>query len=285
MERIGGGGHGPPRWAADSRRLARSLPSWASSEFEEEITMSLPPLPPPIIEGTKALDWLEILRRIRYGLPGYATIAEAAETLGMPLTTVQAQIETAAGLGGQAAEYAREIITMTRARAAKGAGLRGLRAVLGLSTGALIALGIGVGVLLIGGYIYVNHGNTPINPGVRMSQPQASAVTAPGSSGVGPYYIYALNLSGGNIYIGSNADIQRPSCEFVDGGPPPCDGAPNVQVLETLGGPYDTYEQAVSAYCGMVTNTFPAWGGTKGYINGAIYWLDNVPSCAGVGPA
>ncbi len=52
-----------------------------------------------------------------------------------------------------------------------------------------------------------------------------------------------------------------------------------MQVLARPGGPYDTKDQAVAAYCSMVRGIHPALGGTKGYINGQDYWLDNAPKC------
>ncbi len=93
------------------------------------------------------------------------------------------------------------------------------------------------------------------------------------------YYIYVIAIEpGGSIVVGTQADVQKPGCDFTDGGL--CSGNdPNVQVLSTLGGPYNTQDQAVAAYCSMVTDVHSAFGGTKGYINGQDYWLDNAPSC------
>lgn len=98
--------------------------------------------------------------------------------------------------------------------------------------------------------------------------------------GAGPYYIFVIAVEpGGSIVVGTQADVQKPSCDFTDGGT--CSGNDaNVQVLATLGGPYDTMAQAVAAYCSMVTGVHSAFGGNKGYINGQDYWLDNAPSCS-----
>lgn len=166
-----------------------------------------------------------------------------------------------------------------------------------LSWPAVIATILIIGAISGGVYMYHNWGKPsqePIAAGPAMNRSadqiatqSALNATANASSssgqatvttGTGPYYIYSLNLSGPNIYIGTQANIQVPACNFTDGGT--CSpGDPNVTVLATLGGPYDTNDQAVTAYCGMVTNIHGAFGGTKGDIQGQSYWLDNAPAC------
>lgn len=165
--------------------------------------------------------------------------------------------------------------------------LQGIGRMIGFGTGTTAATiaGAVVFTVVLGGitwgaanYLGSRAGDQPIQAGPRMSQHASNPVQAPARTGAGPYFIYSLNLSGPNIYVGSKSDIQTPSCNFTDGGL--ChDGDPNVQVLATIGGPYDTYDQAVAAYCQMVTNIHSAFGGTKGYINGVDYWLDNAPAC------
>jgi hypothetical protein len=115
-------------------------------------------------------------------------------------------------------------------------------------------------------------------PGDCTAPPTDTPVQQPASDS---YYIFVIAVEpGGSIVVGTQADVQKPSCDFTDGGT--CSGNdPNVQVLATLGGPYPTQDQAVAAYCQMLTETHPAFGGTKGTVNGMLYWLDNAPACPG----
>lgn len=109
--------------------------------------------------------------------------------------------------------------------------------------------------------------------------PPTDTPTTTSGTGTGPYYIFSIKASGPNIVVGTQADVAKPSCNFTDGGV--ChDGDANVQVYETLGGPYDSLDQATQAYCQMVTNVRPYFGGYKGTINGKDYWLDNAPACS-----
>ncbi|GHO49880.1 hypothetical protein [Ktedonospora formicarum] len=127
-------------------------------------------------------------------------------------------------------------------------------------------------------------GGHSVQLGEQKNKSHYARVDVPGCQSAGPYFIYVLNIeSGGSIYICGKEGAQKPSCNFVDGGPPPCAGQPNVGVLGTLDKSegYDTYDQAVAAYCRMRTETHPAYGGTKGTVNGQLYWLDNAPKCPG----
>jgi hypothetical protein len=109
--------------------------------------------------------------------------------------------------------------------------------------------------------------------------PPTDTPTTTSGTGTDPYYIFSINASGPNIVVGTQSDVAKPSCNFTDGGV--ChDGNANVQVYETLGGPYDTLDQATQAYCQMVTNVRSYFGGYKGTINGKDYWLDNAPACS-----
>jgi hypothetical protein len=225
-------------------------------------------------------------------------------------SVVQLESELAAAQGALATESPALVATVqaqltaaTTVSASAGRSIFGrlgawiLRKVAGDSAAALAtssALTTAVGVIAVtavlgvvtygvANYLGSRASDVPIQPGPRMSQPAATAVQAPPSSGSGPYYIYSLNLSGPNVYIGTQADTQQPSCHFQDGGTCGTNDA-NVTVLSTIGGPYDTKDLAINAYCGMVTGVHDAFGGTKGYINGVDYWLDNAPSCPAATP-
>lgn len=143
------------------------------------------------------------------------------------------------------------------------------------------ALTVVLGLLAwdLSSYLGSRSGDQPIQLGSRASSPASTPVSPPSAHGAGPYYIYVLDIEpGGSIYIGGSTDVQRPSCQFTDGGT--CGtNDPNVRVLKTIGGPYESYDQAVAAYCGMLTETHSAFGGTKGTVGGNLYWLDNAPAC------
>lgn len=108
----------------------------------------------------------------------------------------------------------------------------------------------------------------------------ASSLDACVAPATGAYNVYVVAVgSGGSVFIGQEADVTKPSCQFTDGGL--ChENDPNVPILNTLGGPYGTYDEAKAAYCKMLSETHEAFGGIKGTVNGHLYWLDNVSDAA-----
>jgi hypothetical protein len=162
------------------------------------------------------------------------------------------------------------------------AGGAGLAAFTSLAWGSIILWALIGGGIVVGaiGYHYYSTVGKTVQLGSRFASPVSTAVQAPGAQGAGPYYIYVLHIEpGGSIYVGGKTDVQRPSCQFTDGGL--CHGGdPNVQVDATIGGSYETYDQAVAAYCQEIQKVYTdPFGGVHGTINGKEYWLDNAPSC------
>jgi hypothetical protein len=98
----------------------------------------------------------------------------------------------------------------------------------------------------------------------------------------GPYYVYILTNvdSPGQIWVGTDSDLQgKNTCRFVGGGNCAADGSGTpVQYSRQLG-PYLTLGAATQAFCGAATSPHQAFGGTKAYIFGNSYFIDNVPAC------
>lgn len=223
-------------------------------------------------EGGKLVNHLEQLKK---------RLAAAKRTLDnlQKLPKAVKAVET----GQKAITVARTGGALTRAFTAIGRAIG-----FGSGTAATVA-GLALTTVVLAGITYgaANYlgslaGDKAIQPVPLTSQRSLHASIpreAPGCQSAGPYYIYVLDIeSGGSIYVCGQAGVQKPSCQFIDGGN--CgSNDPNVRVLGTIGGAHETYDQAVAAYCSMVTDIHSAYGGTKGYINGQDYWLDNAPGC------
>lgn len=103
------------------------------------------------------------------------------------------------------------------------------------------------------------------------------------------YYVFILsNVSShpGSIFVGTMDQVQgKFTCGFTDGGLCSDQGGKDTPVqYEAKLGPFSTQEEATAAYCQALTNVYTMpLGGVKGTIFGDVYWLDNTPSCAGIG--
>ncbi|GHO49882.1 hypothetical protein [Ktedonospora formicarum] len=112
--------------------------------------------------------------------------------------------------------------------------------------------------------------------------------TVPPTSPSG-YYVFALtnvSSSPGSIFVGTMDEVRRRrfTCNFTDGGLCSKQGGKDIPVqYEVKLGPFSTLKDAIAAYCQVLTNSHPAFGGLKGTIFGGNYWLDNAPSCSGIG--
>jgi hypothetical protein len=256
--------------------MALNFPFWGSLSEKAQITLRI---------AQRMKDTGETFGRASWHLTGKAWDAAKFQN---GLTSVTSNMSE---LGVSSVEVDALVAEATAAAEATavGGGLMGLLTTigewLGLSGGTAAVAGGLVVTAVLGGVTYgvSNYlgsisGDKPILAGTRMSKPKAAGVEAT-SQGAGPYYIYVLDIEpGGSVYVGGKTDVQTPSCHFTDGGT--ChDGDQNVKVLATLGGTYDGYGEAVAAYCKLRTETHSAYGGTKGTVDGKLYWLDNAPSC------
>jgi len=70
----------------------------------------------------------------------------------------------------------------------------------------------------------------------------------------GRFGIFALNVSGGSLYVGTEESLKdRRTCEFKLGGPAPCPQAPPVS-YQPLAGPFETVQETRAALCRGITN-------------------------------
>ena len=71
----------------------------------------------------------------------------------------------------------------------------------------------------------------------------------------GRFGIFALNISGGSLYLGTEESLKdRRACEFKLGGSAPCPQAPPI-TYQSLAGPFETAQDARVALCRGITNT------------------------------
>jgi hypothetical protein len=115
----------------------------------------------------------------------------------------------------------------------------------------------------------------------------AAVAVAVGSAGAGaaaakpvvhaasdPYYVFLLTNVEDNVYVGTETSLaQTYSCDLPDGGPPPCT-TPITYTVQL--GPFDTCAEATAAYNAAAMNPHPAFGGTKVYIFGGSYFIDDM---------
>jgi len=112
------------------------------------------------------------------------------------------------------------------------------------------------------------------------------AVAVCGSPAPTEYYVFILTnvASPGNIWVGSLSSVAgKFTCDFVDGGLCAGQGGSNTPVTYTEQlGPYATCPLALAAYSKAAMNPHPAFGGTKVYIFGGSYFIDNMSNwCSG----
>jgi hypothetical protein len=89
-----------------------------------------------------------------------------------------------------------------------------------------------------------------------------------------PYYVLLLTNVEDNVYIGTESSLASTyACDLPDGGPPPCTTAITYTVQL---GPYATCAAATAAYNAAATNPHSAFGGTKVYIFGGSYFIDDM---------
>lgn len=117
----------------------------------------------------------------------------------------------------------------------------------------------------------------PVGAGAAEHSPHVGARVADASSS---YYVLLLTNVEDNVYVGTEASLQGVNaCDLPDGGPSPCSD-PVTYTVQL--GPYATCAQATAAYNAAATDPHPAFGGTKVYIFGGSYFIDDMSSwCAG----
>jgi hypothetical protein len=87
------------------------------------------------------------------------------------------------------------------------------------------------------------------------------------------YYVMLLTNVEDNVYVGTETSLQGvDACDLPDGGPSPCSD-PVTYMVEL--GPYATCTDATAAYNAAAMNPHPAFGGTKVYIFGGSYFIDD----------
>lgn len=93
-------------------------------------------------------------------------------------------------------------------------------------------------------------------------------------SAAASYYVLLLTNVEDNVYVGTEASLQGVNaCDLPDGGPSPCSN-PVTYTVEL--GPYATCAAATAAYNAAAMNPHPAFGGTKVYIFGGSYFIDDM---------
>ena len=112
---------------------------------------------------------------------------------------------------------------------------------------------------------------TLTGPATAPAHPAArTAATNPADE----YYVLLLTNVEDNVYVGSEASLaSEHSCDLPDGGPSPCTTAITYTVQL---GPYPTCAAATAAYNAAAMNPHPAFGGTKVYIFGGSYFIDDM---------
>jgi len=88
------------------------------------------------------------------------------------------------------------------------------------------------------------------------------------------YYVLLLTNVDNNIYVGTETSLQSEhNCDLPDGGPPPC----STSIVYTVeAGPFASCAAATAAYNAAAMNPHPAFGGTKVYIFGGSYFIDDM---------
>lgn len=92
------------------------------------------------------------------------------------------------------------------------------------------------------------------------------------------YYVGLLTNVEDNVYVGTQASLNgKYTCQFADGGLCASAGGANTPInFQTELGPYATCADATAAYKAAAMNPHPAFGGTKVYIFGGSYFLDDM---------
>lgn len=110
--------------------------------------------------------------------------------------------------------------------------------------------------------------------GVSASASVSSSAAPATAAASAPYYVLLLTNVDNNIYVGTETSLQSlHNCDLPDGGPPPC-STPITYTVEL--GPFTTCTQATAAYNAAAMNPHPAFGGTKVYIFGGSYFIDDM---------
>ncbi|HEX8845086.1 MAG TPA: hypothetical protein VF791_10605 [Pyrinomonadaceae bacterium] len=262
---------------------------------------------------TTNAEWLQILEELKSVAEGAAklTMAERGKIMAQALREIATHLggDTTArsllqqiyndSLGrGAAANLAKSIFkhvseSIIRGSLMAGAGGAGGGAAgvfLGLSLGSWLLLGIGVGAVLIGGYIW-SQGDKSVQVGRRGDKnarvasgdiPTRPAAVEPGS-GSQQYFVYVLDLSNGSVWVGQEATLRStPRCQFGGGGPCEGDGNNPPRVITKSRG-YKTLEEAKAAWCaelkGKAIENWPLHGDRKAAVYGGKYWIGLAPGC------
>jgi hypothetical protein len=154
-----------------------------------------------------------------------------------------------------------------------------------LGTVATLA-GIGAAALLIGGLIYVNSGDGPVQPGPQLSRsrtPDPSRVGSEVTYNQDPYSVFVLDISGGSVYIGQESVVKNtPGCKFAGGGL--CRGNDPPVPYQVKAGPFKTYDAARAAWCnelrGKPLMRWAVANDSKAPVYGGNYWIGTAPSCS-----
>lgn len=206
------------------------------------------------------------------------------------VTTTMSELGVASAEASELVAFGSEAAA-TAAGAGAGGGLVGfLTSIgewLGLTGTAATAVGLALTMAALGGLTYLGSqyvgskfGDTPVQSGPAMNKPKPPGVNNPTGQGSDKFAVWVLYISGETLYIGQESTLKsRPACQYSGGGL--CgDGENPPPQYAKLEGDFDTYEEALAAYCratgGAQPQPWPLTGDSKMSAYGHNLWTTGI---------